>query len=61
MIKCFQCRKDIVDEQKMILISCDGDVVCNPTCARAYQAEKAHFFNEIVHDEKKFADWMNGE
>ena len=60
MSKCFQCSKDIVDEQKMILISCDGDVVCGPTCERAYQAEKEYFFNEIVHDDKKFEDWMNG-
>ena len=60
MLKCFHCSKDIADEQKKILISCDGDFVCGPACKRGYEEEKEYFFNEIVHDEKKFEDWMNG-
>ena len=57
--KCFQCWNPL-PEHGAILISQDGDFVCSEKCRRDYETEKEHFFNDVVHDPKKFEDWMMG-
>lgn len=57
--KCFHCNKPL-PELGSILISPDGDFVCNEKCKRGYEAEKKHFFDNVVNDDKKFEEWMYG-
>ncbi|OGF27448.1 hypothetical protein A2331_00600 [Candidatus Falkowbacteria bacterium RIFOXYB2_FULL_34_18] len=59
-MKCFQCKKEITNESKMILISADGDFVCGQNCKDKYETEKAHFFNEIVHSPEKTESYLLG-
>jgi len=58
-VKCFQCKKEC-GEYTAILISADGDFVCSKECKVAYEKEKQHFFNVIIHDEARFLNWMAG-
>lgn len=58
-MKCFQCRKEI--RSGGIIISIDGDFVCDEECRAAHTKEMDHFFSDIVHDEKKVERWIQGE
>ena len=44
----------------MVLLGIDGDFACNKNCEQAYEVGKAHFFNNIVHDEAKCTKWLMG-
>ena len=35
----------------------DGDVF-HSNCLKEYEKEKERFYNEVIHDDKKFADWI---
>ncbi len=59
MCKCFHCGKDRVIDT-MLLISPDADFVCDEKCKRGYEAEKKHFFDNVVDDPKKFEAWIMG-
>jgi len=58
--KCFHCSKPL-PEYGAILISQDGDFVCNERCKRGYETEKQHFFDNIVGDAQKTKDWLMGK
>ena len=57
-MKCFQCDKEIKNELDMELLNADGDFGCNKQCKEAYEKEKAHFLNVVIHDNKLFHDWL---
>ena len=56
---CFQCQEKFYNNG--ILVSADGDFVCNEKCQKDYECEKAKFFNEIVYSEEKTKQWLLGK
>jgi len=56
-MKCFHCNKKIDESELSEVTAPDGDVF-HIHCLEKYEKEREIFFNEIVHDDKKFADWM---
>lgn len=58
MIKCCYCGGDVEKHINPILISPDGDFVCDETCKKNYENERDKFFNDIIHDDKKFENWL---
>lgn len=59
MIRCIHCGSDFEAAGKMgVLVSPDGDFVCDDTCKAAYDKGREHFFNEVITDKKKFAAWL---
>ena len=55
-MKCFHCHKEI--KRNGILISQDGDFVCDEKCKEKYEKERDYFFNNIVHSEKETKNWL---
>ena len=60
-MKCVQCKQEIRDGQTIIPVTPDGDMVCGLICKGLYERERERFFNKVVHDDKKFEDWMKGD
>ncbi len=58
-MKCAQCEQEI--KGCGILLNADGDFACSTACQTAYEQEKEHFFNMIVHDAKLCEAWLRGE
>jgi hypothetical protein len=44
-----------------ILVSADGDFVCDDKCKKAFEAAREDFFNRIVQSEELCGRWLNGE
>lgn len=57
-MKCDFCKKEIVNELEAVLVSCDGDFVCSQACKEKREREMDHFYNVILPDDKKFAEWL---
>jgi hypothetical protein len=57
-MRCFHCYKEIEDESNMVLISVDGDFVCNKVCEKEYKKERAHFLDVIIHDDVLYDKWI---
>lgn len=53
------CKENPDNSLSVIVVTCDGDLVCDARCKREYEKQKAIFFSEVVHDDKKFNQWMN--
>tara|TARA_Y100000310_G_C20514350_1_gene730438 strand:- start:144 stop:338 length:195 start_codon:yes stop_codon:yes gene_type:complete len=60
-MRCFKCKKEIIYEYKAILISCDGDFVCDENCKKNYIIERDRFFNDIIVSEDKCKEWLLGK
>ena len=60
-MKCCACDKEIILEYKAILLSCDGDFVCDENCKKKWYKDMNRFYAEIAPDPKKFEQWMLGE
>lgn len=58
-MKCFHCHKEILEDGG-ILISPDGDFVCNDECKRGYEKERDYFFDVIIYDDAKMEAWLLG-
>jgi len=56
-MKCFHCHKQIDESKPHKVTPPDGDVY-HLECLKEHEKEKEMFFNEVIHDDKKFADWM---
>ncbi len=56
-MKCFHCRKKIDESEPHEITAPDGDIF-HTKCLKEYEKEKERFYNEVIHDDKKFADWM---
>lgn len=56
-MKCFQCYKQIDESKPHKVTAPDGDVF-HLDCLKEYEKEKERFYSEVIHDDKKFADWM---
>jgi len=57
-MSCVQCKQPL-KEWDMHMVNADGDFACSIECKKEYEKERDRFFNEIVHDDKKFEEWMN--
>ena len=58
-IKCSHCSKPEREwGGKGVLLTCDGDFACGEECKRAYEAKRDHFFNNILPDDRLFAEWF---
>lgn len=55
------CNKNPLDSFHPILISCEGDFVCNEHCKQEYEKQKNHFFNDVVHSEELTKNWLLGK
>jgi len=60
-MNCIQCKKEIQDGDTITPVNYDGDMVCGMICLSMYKRDKEKFFEEVVHDEKKFQEWMRIE
>lgn len=60
MIKCANegCNKDS-DTLDAVLLNADGDFACSKTCAEQYKQQCDHFLNNVLPDDRKFAEWTN--
>ena len=56
-MNCLQCHKVI--KGGGVLVSVDGDSVCDKICEHEYIKEKEIFFSETIHDDKKMEKWWN--
>lgn len=50
-MKCTNCKKEIEDESKKVLINIDGDFACSFACAKDYEKRKDEFLNNIGNDD----------
>jgi hypothetical protein len=50
-MKCFNCKEGIKNESKAILLSSDGDFVCDEECQKDYNLKKDSFFRNIGNDD----------
>ena len=55
-MKCILCEKEI--HEYGILVNADGDFVCSQECFDKREKIMAHFFEHILTDDKKFAEWL---
>lgn len=58
-MKCFHCGNEM-NELNMVLVSIDGDFVCDKKCEEEYEEEKAHFLNVTIHDDTLYDQWLYG-
>jgi len=58
-MRCFYCQKEMKDGG--ILLSADGDFVCDDICKKAYEKARDDFYDRIVYDEKLTERWLMGE
>ena len=58
-MKCSHCGK-IMNEFTMVLITIDGDFVCNNKCKEEYEKAREHFLNVTIHDDTLYNEWLNG-
>jgi len=56
-MKCFHCHKEM-DELNMVLISVDGDFVCNKKCEKQFKKDRDHFLNVTIHDDNLYSNWL---
>lgn len=54
------CSKDPFSTMDSIVVNIDGDLACSQECKEAYERQKEHFFNHIVHDEERCERWLKG-
>lgn len=60
-MQCANCRKELVGTELAVLLNTDGDFACSPACASIYNRKKEHFLDNVVKDDKKFNQWMEGD
>jgi len=60
MSKCVneKCKKDPLNSRHAVIVSIDGDMACCRACAVEHEKQQRHFFEVVLHDDQKFADWM---
>ena len=51
---------NIPSEPYYIVVSCDGDFVCNKTCQIEYLNQRDHFFNVTIHSEEATNRFLMG-
>ena len=56
-MKCFECKKEIDKGKGYEVTAPDGDCF-HKECLLKYEKERDIFFNDIIHDDKKFANWL---
>jgi hypothetical protein len=60
-VKCIACGNEIKDELKAILMSSDGDFVCDEKCKKKWEDEIEEFHKTIGNDPERFERWLLGE
>jgi predicted nucleic acid-binding Zn ribbon protein len=55
---CVQCGKSYGEATNYHIIGVDGDFACSDECKEAYEKERDHFLNTVIHDDALFANWM---
>lgn len=60
MIRCVNenCGKNPMDSLAHVVVNCDGDMACDEHCRAEYEKQRDKFFNETIHDDDKFAEYM---
>ena len=56
-MKCFNCGVEISGSG--IRVSADADFCCSRECKDKHNEAKDFFFDEVIHDDRKFAAWMD--
>lgn len=58
-MKCLVCQKAVDLEFGLgILVNTDGDCVCSQDCFDKREKIKEHFFEHILTNDEKFAEWL---
>lgn len=55
-----KCKKDPDKSIDCIIVTCDGDMVCDEICKKEYKEQRDKFFDNIS-DDKSYLDWINDE
>ena len=58
-MKCFQCGTDYSGNG--VLVSADSDFACSPACHERYVRERDYFLNTVIHDDRLYERWLQGE
>ena len=56
-MNCFHCGQKIDESKGYEITAPDGDAF-HKKCLRKFKKERERFFNEIIHDDDKFYDWL---
>lgn len=54
---CFHCKKEVDESKPHKITAPDGDVF-HIECLKEHEKQRDKFFNEIIHDDKKYKDYM---
>ncbi len=58
--KCIHCGKEINEfSGESVMVGCDGDSCCSRECKVKHDEAKDFFYDEVIHDDRKFAAWMD--
>jgi len=57
MMKCFHCKEEINESKGYEITAPDGDVF-HKECLPKYEKERDSFFDNIIHRDILFANWM---
>lgn len=52
---CFVCKGEVPEYGGIHIV--DGDFVCSEKCKKEYEKRRDHFFNVVIHDDKKMEAW----
>lgn len=56
-MKCFHCKIQIDESKPHKVTTPDGDVF-HVECLKQYEKDRDKFFNETIHNDKKFVDYL---
>ena len=54
------CNNDPLSSPNAIVVSIDGDFVCDSHCKKLYETEKKKFYEEVLPNDAKFNNWLVG-
>ncbi len=57
MVRCTVCKQS-AEGLDAVLLTCDGDFACSEACAEKWRKDRDHFFNNVIHDDQAFANWI---
>jgi hypothetical protein len=63
MMRCSNenCTKDPLESLWYIVVSIDGDSVCDEQCRKEYEKQKEYFLNVTVQSEKLTTEYLTGK
>ena len=63
MCRCMnnKCNANPLNSMYSIIVTMDGDMVCDKKCNEEYTKQKKHFFDVTCHSEELTTEYLLGE